>query len=473
MNARRSLPLLASLLFLAPLASCSGGLSTGENGENVDQVEQNATVCAKGSTVNGIDVSEWQGSIDWKAVKSAGRVFAFARIADGTYHDKTFSTNWPAMKSAGLLRGAYQYFEPGEDPTTQADIVVSAVGKLGDGDLPCVADVEATGGQSAATIVAHLKTWMARVEAGTGQKPIIYTGKYFWEGNVADSTAFNSYWLWHAQYTTASCPNIADAWSDWQFWQYTDAASVGGVSGGVDGDKFNGTLATLTDLATTTPDWGAQYVSQSYPATMKAGEVAKATLVLKNVGAKTWDTKTRIGTTNPRDRVSAFAGTDWVNDHRPDGVSGTVAPGKSYTFTFNLHAPAKTGVYTEKWGVVEEGVAWFSDPGQGGPADGSIWFKITVVPADNPDAGADAGDASPTVDAGGDADAATDARSSSDAHGGDANDVTPIDDSKGSSGCGCAVVGRDDAYDRYASMAGAALVALLATSPRRRRRRAR
>src|SRR5262249_15108771 len=88
---RRSLFAAASLFTFAFLASCSGAGVPGE-GEDIDQVEQNATVCAKGSTVNGIDVSEWQGTVDWKAVKASGRVFAIARISDGTYHDKQFST---------------------------------------------------------------------------------------------------------------------------------------------------------------------------------------------------------------------------------------------------------------------------------------------------------------------------------------------------------------------------------------------
>ena len=417
--------------------------------------------------MSGIDVSEWQGSVDWKKVKADGRDFAFARVGDGTYHDKTFDTNWPAMKSAGLIRGAYQYFEPGEDATTQADIVVSAVGKLGDGDLPCVADVETTGGQSAATIVSHLATWMARVESGTGKKPIVYTGKYFWEDDVGDSGAMKGYPLWHAQYTSASCPDIADAWSGWAFWQYTDAASVSGVSGGVDGDKYNGTLAQLQASATTTPDWGAKYVSQSYPATMKAGATAKATLVLENVGSKTWDSKTRIGTTNPRDRASVFAGSDWIDDHRPDGVSGSVAPGKDYTFSWTLHAPTKPGTYTEKWGVVEEGTAWFSDPGEGGPADGSIWFKITVVADDVQDAGAD--DAGDTGDAGHEEDAEpSDAHSTSDADRAETGDDAGSGGTSSSGGCSLTPRG-ESTSGGYAAMV-VALAAMVTSRTRRRRR---
>ncbi len=81
------------------------------------------------------------------------------------------------MKSGRLVRGAYQFFEPGENPTTQANIVIKAVGKLGAGDLPVTADMEVTGGQSAATIAANLQTWVAAVTAGTGKAPMVYTAR--------------------------------------------------------------------------------------------------------------------------------------------------------------------------------------------------------------------------------------------------------------------------------------------------------
>ena len=102
---------------------------------------------------------------------------------------------------------------------------------------------------------------------------------------------------------------------------------------------------------------------------------------------------TRIGTTHPRDRVSVFAESSWIATDRPAAVTGSVAPGDSYKFQFNLHAPADAGTYFEYFGVVEDGVAWFSNPGQGGPADDDLEVQIVVVAAP---ATADAG----TVDSG-------------------------------------------------------------------------
>lgn len=133
------------------------------------------------------------------------------------------------------------------------------------------------------------------------------------------------------------------------------------------------------------PSYGATFVSQSFPLastamTMFAGQTIAASLDLKNSGAKAWDSSTHLGTTQPRDRTSKFADGSWLSPSRPAGVSGTVAPGATYTFKWNFHAPSTPGTYLEYFNVVQEGVAWFSDPGQGGPADNDLEANIVVVP---------------------------------------------------------------------------------------------
>lgn len=141
-------------------------------------------------------------------------------------------------------------------------------------------------------------------------------------------------------------------------------------------------------------EYAAQFVSQSFPLAtttlmMTEGEVIPSYIELKNTGTKSWDSSTRIGTTQPRDRVSVFADSTWVSDNRPAQVTGTVAPGQTYKFEFDL-AATKVGNFDEFFGVVEDGVAWFSDPGQGGPPDDDLEVKITVVASD---AGTHSGDA--------------------------------------------------------------------------------
>jgi hypothetical protein len=195
-----------------------------------------------------------------------------------------------------------------------------------------------------------------------------------------------------------SCPDTPTPWTSWKFWQNADNGSVSGISGAVDTDEFNGTLAQLQS-AGGAPPYAAQFVSQSFPLAsttmnMTAGQVVPSYIELKNVGTKTWDSSTHLGTTQPRDRKSVFADGTWLSDNRPARVKGTVAPGATYKFTFDLAAPAADGTYDEFFGVVEDGVAWFSDPGQGGPPDNDLEVKISVTgKAATPDAGAHESDA--------------------------------------------------------------------------------
>jgi hypothetical protein len=141
------------------------------------------------------------------------------------------------------------------------------------------------------------------------------------------------------------------------------------------------------------PPWKATYVSQSWPLattamTIKCGQAIKANIVLKNEGSKAWDTNTKLATTQPRDRSSRFVGADWLAANRLAHVTGSVAPNANFQFNFTFEGPTGAacvpGMYHEYFGVVEEGVAWFSDPGQGGPADNQIEALINLVPGDPP-----------------------------------------------------------------------------------------
>jgi lysozyme len=368
------------LLLPLALAACSG---TPDEGERLGEVQQADTVCASGETVDGIDVSRWQEGIDWQAVAASGVKFATARAAYGTTKDMYFDANWAGMKESGIIRGAYQWFLPDEDPIAQAQFLLDVMGPLEPYDLPPVVDVEDTGGQSASIIVSKLSQWMAHVEAAIGRKPIIYTGKYFWQDYVGGSDAFVDHPLWIPNYS-ASCPNLPNGgWTDWTFFQYTDSGSVPGISGNVDLDFFNGSYEEL--LAFAGGGYAAEFVSQSFPyaadapLVLEAGETFEVHIELRNAGGKPWNDSTMLATTEPRDRASAFFGPDWIAESRPAAVEGAVLPGESYHFTFTLHAPDEPGVYSEYFGVVQEGETWFSDPGNGGPPDDQLQGVFEVV----------------------------------------------------------------------------------------------
>ncbi|MCA9680112.1 MAG: hypothetical protein KC464_34085, partial [Myxococcales bacterium] len=241
---------LAAGLFLVPvglaLAACAD--DPAPSPPEVATVDQAATVCAAGATVAGIDVSYYQGTIDWTAVAGDGIDFAFIRVSDGlTYFDSKFDANWAGARAAGVMRGVYQFFRPGQDPIAQADLLLEHMGTLGPDDLPPVIDVEATDGLAAADVAAGVAAWVAHIEAAIGRPPIIYSGKYFWNDNVR-TDALAGYPLWVAQYGP-TCPDLPTVWSDWALWQTGSTGRVAGISGNVDTDLFNGDLAALQAFA--------------------------------------------------------------------------------------------------------------------------------------------------------------------------------------------------------------------------------
>jgi lysozyme len=230
-------------------SACSSKATTGACSQSGSPLEVAAPVCPGPSIVKGVDVSTYDGVVDWPTVKGAGIAFAFARISDGTTHpDDRFAANWPGMKSAGIVRGAYQYFRASEDPVAQANLVVSALtsaGGLVAGDLPVVADVETADGQTSAVIETKLKTWLGAIEKATGKQPLIYTSVGTWP---VTSNAFAGYTLWVANYGV-TCPAMPTGWSKWLFWQTSATGTTKGIPIKGDLDDFNGTLADLLAFA--------------------------------------------------------------------------------------------------------------------------------------------------------------------------------------------------------------------------------
>jgi MYXO-CTERM domain-containing protein len=211
---------------------------------------EEVTACAGPDTVDGIDVSVYQGTIDWEEVRASGIEFAFIRTSHGTNTlDSRFDDNWAGAKAAGVLRGPYQYFESGQDAIAQADVMLARLSDYGPGDLPPVIDVEdPTNTPNPQAYLAKVGDWMDYVENALGVRPIIYTGKYYWQDKLANSSDFAGDLLWLAHYTSG-CPNTPDAWSEWAFWQYSSTGSIPGISGNVDRNVFGGSLDDLLALA--------------------------------------------------------------------------------------------------------------------------------------------------------------------------------------------------------------------------------
>ncbi len=250
-----SIPLWAMLA----LASCGLAVESNSHDEvsgaevdlgfNVGKAQSAIEVCSTGATTFGIDVSRYQGDIDWSLVAGADVKFAYIQISRAIDDiDPKFEENWAGAKSAGILRGAYQRFQPDQDVQAQANIFLDKLGPFEAGDLPPMLDVEDSGGLPGATIAQRTREWLEIVEAATGVRPTIYTGRFFWRDTV-NSADFADYPLWIAHYTK-DCPNIPEPWTDWAIHQYSASAVLPGITvNTVDVNHFNGTASDLLALA--------------------------------------------------------------------------------------------------------------------------------------------------------------------------------------------------------------------------------
>ncbi len=195
--------------------------------------------------LQGIDVSHWQGSINWTSVRGAGKRFAFCKATEGIdYTDPTFATNWPAMKAAGLLRSAYHMGRPAVDAIAQADFFYDTV-VPSSGDLPLVLDLEQTDSLTPTQVRAWVVSFVNRLTTRMGRAPIIYTGFFFWRDSAGNGSNLGCP-LWLAAYNNN--PLVPAAWSAFTLWQYTSSGSVSGISGNVDLDAFNGSKTALNNL---------------------------------------------------------------------------------------------------------------------------------------------------------------------------------------------------------------------------------
>ncbi|MFU1792283.1 glycoside hydrolase family 25 protein [Paenibacillus azoreducens] len=201
-----------------------------------------------GNHAKGIDVSHWQGIIDWKQVKQAGYSFAFIKATEGAkLVDDRFRANAQGARSAGLLVGAYHLTraQKPEDVKTELEHFVQTVesaGGMSSFKLPLVLDIETKEGGSKANISAIVREWIAQFKQRTGRTLMVYTFPNFIDTSL-DNT-FGSTPLWYAYYNSGTPANIG-GWNSWEFIQYTNKGRVAGISGNVDLDEFKGNEAEL------------------------------------------------------------------------------------------------------------------------------------------------------------------------------------------------------------------------------------
>jgi GH25 family lysozyme M1 (1,4-beta-N-acetylmuramidase) len=212
-----------------------------------------ATAAAKRTTpppkLEGLDVSRFQGTIDWAKVAGSGRRFAMIRASAGSLTtDASYPANRAGATAAGLKVSAYHYANPDaatNDALNEANFFLGLATPT-HGDLVPALDVEVTNGLSVADMQTWVRTWLERVSSQLGVKPMIYTSPSFWKTSLGDTRWFadNGYTvLWVAHWNVKSPTVPASNWGGhgWTFWQYTSCGSVPGISGCVDLDRYNGT----------------------------------------------------------------------------------------------------------------------------------------------------------------------------------------------------------------------------------------
>jgi GH25 family lysozyme M1 (1,4-beta-N-acetylmuramidase) len=196
----------------------------------------------------GIDVSHWQGAIDWRSVANAGYKFGVAKATEGrTYNDPTYGANKKGATAAGLKFTGYHFAHPDtttNDAVAEADHFLS-VASLRSGNLIPALDMEDSGGLGTEALISWTLRWLEEVRTRLGVRATIYSGPSFWKTHMGNTTLFadRGYKLWIAHYGVSSPSVPANNWGGrgWTFWQWTDCKTVNGIKGCVDADRYNGT----------------------------------------------------------------------------------------------------------------------------------------------------------------------------------------------------------------------------------------
>lgn len=185
----------------------------------------------------GIDVSEYQGYIDYKKVKQEGIQVVYIRSSEGNnYIDSYFETNYKNAKENGLYIGCYHYLTARSvaEANEQADFFVSLVSKKSI-DCKLAMDFESFGDLSNEEINQISLTFLNKVKELSGKDVIVYSDTYNASNRFYGEVT--NFPLWVAQYEVEE-PTDNGNWNKWEGFQYTDEGIVNGISGYVDRDKF-------------------------------------------------------------------------------------------------------------------------------------------------------------------------------------------------------------------------------------------
>ena len=202
-----------------------------------------------GYEIRGIDISHYQGKIDWEQLQNAMiekcplRFIVVKATEGGSKVDERFRDNFKNAREYGYIRGAYHFWSNKSTAREQAAWYLKNV-HLKKGDLPPVLDVEhKPADMSVEDFQREILTWLHIVEDKYHVKPIIYT-YYKFKVKYLGTQVFDDYPYWIAHYYV----DKIDYEGEWKFWQHTDAGKLPGIKGYVDFDLYNGSFYDLKRL---------------------------------------------------------------------------------------------------------------------------------------------------------------------------------------------------------------------------------
>jgi len=247
----------------------------------------------------GVDVSHWQGVIDWPVV-AQNVEFCIMKATEGVdYVDTNLQVNKKGCIDNGIPWGAYHFFRPEYDASVQAEFFAVNVG---DGCDVYVLDLERYGDN----LVTKVAVFLGKLERLTGKKPMIYTSPGFWNSYMVPTPTWTSqYDLWVAHWGVVE-PTLPKGWTSYVIHQYSEDGLIPGFIGEVDHNWFNGDLKAVWDyFGFETPEpppptdpklvevTATSLNMRSYPygpivGGLKQGNILGVTKTVKDVYGKDW-----------------------------------------------------------------------------------------------------------------------------------------------------------------------------------------
>ena len=185
-----------------------------------------------GNMTRGVDLSSYQGEVDFAKLKEQKIEFAYIKATEGSKHtDAHFVANWTKAETAGMPAGAYHFFSYESSGAAQAENFIAAMGDSLEGRLIPAIDLELSKEQKAnppekAEVVVALKTMLTILEEKYRVKPLIYATKEYYEKYLAED--FGDYPRW---VRSVLWPVYLEAGDDWLLWQYDDHGELAGYNG--------------------------------------------------------------------------------------------------------------------------------------------------------------------------------------------------------------------------------------------------